>query len=86
MVIPGLGVMGLLFMPGAMTGRRRWAQRTLLLLLALGLLACVAGCGNSRPAPTPPTAPLTPVGNYSVTVTATSGASSHSGMLTLVVQ
>jgi sugar lactone lactonase YvrE len=83
LAIPG---MGLLVIPGTMRGRRGWAQWVALLIVAIGLIACVTGCGTSSPAAPPAPGLLTPRGNYSVTVTATSGATSHSGVVTLVVQ
>ncbi len=64
--------------------RPAWAA-----LAAIVLFATLAfGCGGSSPPPPPPTTQTlgTPSGNYQVTVTATSGGTSHSMNLTLTVQ
>jgi hypothetical protein len=55
----------------------------LLLFLAVGVLA---GCGGGGAASNPPPPSGTQAGSYVVTVTGTSGALTHTGTLTLVVQ
>jgi hypothetical protein len=73
---------------------RRPSSSFLSLLLAVFLLVAI-GCGggssnvsntNTAPAPLPQSDPGTPAGTYGITVTATSGALSHSVAFTLVVQ
>ncbi len=63
-------------------------RRGLLLLgLVVALLVFVPSCGGGGGgSTTPPPSSGTPTGNYTVTVTATAGASSQSGTFTLVVQ
>ena len=66
-------------------GRRRRALLFFGLLMAMLVFipSCGGGGGGST---TPPPSQGTPVGSYTVTVTATSGTLSQSGTFTLVVQ
>jgi hypothetical protein len=69
---------GLLFVSGHRRAR---------FLLALGLGLVLAGCGGSGSGATvPPPVTGTPPGNYKITLTMTSGNSTHSLQPTLVVQ
>jgi hypothetical protein len=81
--ITGFGFLGIVFL-GVPSRRRRsmrWAGMMLLgLVLAFGLISCG---GHTT---TPPTVTGTPAGSFSVTVTATSGATTHSSVITLNVQ
>jgi hypothetical protein len=69
---------------GAVLGRKR-IPKTLVLVLALASLgvamSLVTGCGGGFA-----TTPLTPAGNYTITVTGTSGSFQASTTVTLVVQ
>jgi hypothetical protein len=59
----------------------------LLLALALGVSATLAGCGGGgSDAPRITTIPGTPTGTHSITVSASSGSLQHSVNVTLVVQ
>ena len=82
--LPGLGMLGLLFMPGNLSRKRDWLRLIAFFVLALSLIGLATACGSSHS--TPPSNPLTPAGRYSVTLTASSGATSHSAVITLVVQ
>ena len=63
-------------------GRRRKKGHSLLLFLGtLGLLFALSGCGNGEEE----AAPRTAAGTYSVTITATSGATSKTATLNVVV-
>jgi hypothetical protein len=78
----GFAVFGVVF--GGVLGRKR-IPRTLVLGLALAVLGVstlvVTGCGGGFA-----NTPSTPAGNYTVTVTGTSGSFSASTTVTLVVQ
>jgi hypothetical protein len=81
----------LLALPIASGRMRRWlgkAQPLLWLLVVCAGTLLLNGCGGSNTSPNSPveTVQKTPVGTYTVTVVATSGAVSHSTNLTLVVQ
>jgi hypothetical protein len=83
---------------GASAGRRRARCLTLgslcLAVLAIIIVAAIAGCGGGAagptPSPTPPSTPVAPIGapagTYTVTLVATSGSITHSAQFTLVVQ
>jgi FtsP/CotA-like multicopper oxidase with cupredoxin domain len=85
--MPALGLLGLLILPMRNKARCRktfWVVTALLGLLAIGMLV---GCGGSSTTSVPPpTPPATPLGSYSVTVTASAGNISHSTSMTLFVQ
>ncbi len=63
--------------------QRRWTA--LLGLTVVGLLLFLPACGGGGGSATPPPPP-TPMGSYTVTVTATAGGLTHSTMFTLMVQ
>lgn len=74
------------------SGRRR-SWRYFAMCLTIGILLIAAGCGGSGGnsgggggGGTGPTDPGTPAGNYVITVTGTSGSTSHTTTFTLVVQ
>ena len=70
--------------------RRRWRGMALLALLCIIAASALVGCGGGGSAggggTTPPANPGTTVGNYSVTVTATSGTFTASAIIPLSVQ
>ena len=81
-------LLGTLFFGGVSSQGR--TLRVLCMLLAIGIVvggvsSCGGGGGNPPPPP-PPTVTGTPAGSFNVTVTATSGATTHSSVITLVVQ
>ena len=89
---------GVLILGTLSPGHRRWSRLFVLLVLVLLILlpACGGGSSGTSGGGTGGgggggggggnTDPGTPVGTYTVTVTATSGAISHSATFTLVVQ
>ncbi len=82
-----LALASLMFFSSVFMGDlRRRSLRLLLLLLALLFLAPGCGGGSGTPPPPPPPPPATAAGNYSVLVTATSGSTTSTTGLTLVVQ
>ena len=81
----GLPLMGMFALPIGIEGRRLSAKRMLVALLLLIIVVstgAILGCGNSSTSAPPPHQPT----NYTITVTATSGAVPHSTALTLTVQ
>src|SRR5579862_2135277 len=81
-------IAGFVFTAGGGT-RRRQILLSLALVALFGLLllcSCGGGNGGGSPPIVPPSDTATPVGTYTLTVTATSGAVSHSTDLTLIVQ
>ena len=77
------GLIGIVFL--SRTSRRKRNARAALMLLGAMLVAlAIASCGGGSPPPPPVTG--TPAGSFSVTVTATSGATTHSSTITLNVQ
>ena len=81
LVLPGVALVGI----GARSQRRRRRLVSWLALLTLSLagLVLLPACSTSR---TPPTVSGTPSGNYTLTVTATSGTFSQSPSFGLTVQ
>ena len=79
--LTGIGFLGIVFL-GVPTRRR--LRLAGMLLLAFGMVMGIASCGGS-PHPTT-TVSGTPPGTFSVTVTATSGTTTHSSVITLTVQ
>jgi hypothetical protein len=72
--LPGIVLFGI----GLISGKQRDGRRNLW-LLAGSLLAVVAGCGGGSNGPPPLSQ------NYTVTVTASSGAIHHTAMVTVTV-
>ena len=83
MFLPAI-VVGLL--AGSRTRRRLLLQAMAAAVFGLMLLAACGGGGASSPPIVPPPDAATPVGTYTLTVTATSGTVSHTSDLTLIVQ
>lgn len=81
--LTGIGFLGIVFL-GVPTRRRRSLRLAGMLLLAFGMVIGIASCGGGSKPPT--TVSGTPPGTFSVTVTATSGTTTHSSVITLTVQ
>jgi hypothetical protein len=67
------------------TGKKRKWQSVTLMLCALALVGSLIACGGGNPPP-PVQSQGTPVGTFSVVVTATSGSTSHTSTVTLTVR
>jgi subtilase family serine protease len=85
------GLLGILFTAGSrrrLCRFRTWhAREFLTLLLVLGFSTlCLTSCGGSSGGGGGTSNPGTPAGTYQITVTATSGATTSTQMLNLVVQ
>jgi CSLREA domain-containing protein len=82
--LTGVGLLGLV-MVGGTTRRKRVWQTVIMSMVVIAIVAGMAGCGGGHKlVPNPTTG--TPAGTYTVTVTATSGTTSHTGTITLIVQ
>jgi len=84
----GISVAGLCLLLLPTRRGKRWNALNLLALLVVGLgsMAMLGGCGGNAPAPvTTSTAGGTPAGNYTITVTGTSGTISQKATFTLTV-
>jgi hypothetical protein len=82
--LTGFGLLGVVIVGGA-TRRKRVRQSAAMLLVVMAIVASVAGCGGGHTkVPNPNSG--TPAGTYTVTVTAASGGTSHTGTITLTVQ
>jgi hypothetical protein len=83
----GTTLLGVLFLPGLSRKRHRWAR--ILAAMTIALLTLIVGCGggSSSPSPPPPQIdPGTPRGTYTITVSGTNGAATHTATFTLIVQ
>ena len=69
---------------GGVSSRRRWVSILGFLVVVLILTGAACGGGGSTTPPPPP--PGTPAGTYIITVTGTSGSTSHSTQVSLTVQ
>jgi hypothetical protein len=84
-------MLGIVVLPGAGVSKKQSGRRYLRLLpltLALFLVSCGGGAGSSSTAsPQPaPSSSGTPAGNYTLSVMATSGATTQTTTLTLIVK
>ena len=79
--LTGIGFLGIVFL-GVPTRRRRSLRLAGMMFLGLTLAFAIVSCGGHK---TTPTIPGTPPGTFSITVTATSGTTTHSSVITLTV-
>ncbi|HZD94030.1 MAG TPA: hypothetical protein VE133_07230 [Candidatus Sulfotelmatobacter sp.] len=79
------GLLGIVFLGGSARRKRKilGAAGKTFLVLAIALVVASCGGGGQKP---PPVVTGTPAGTFSVTISATSGATTHSSVITLVVQ
>lgn len=82
--ITGFGFLGLVLL-GVPSRRRRSLRGTGMLLLGIALVFGIASCGGGGSQPVQ-IINGTPVGTFNVTVSATSGATTHTSVITLTVQ
>jgi hypothetical protein len=82
--ITGIGFLGIVFM-GVPARRRRSLRWAGMMLLGLAIVFGVASCGGGGGTPIQ-TVTGTPVGTFNVTVSATSGTTTHTSVITLTVQ
>lgn len=82
--LTGIGFLGIVFL-GVPTRRRRSLRLVGMLFLAFGMIIGIASCGGGG-SPSITTIPGTPQGTFNITVSATSGTTTHSSVVTLVVQ
>jgi len=80
----GIGFLGIVFLGGP-SRRRRVVRVACVLPVMLGAMLAVTSCGGGSPKP-PPVVHGTLAGTYNVTVNATSGVTTHSSTITVVVQ
>jgi len=82
-LVPAFGIVLVGFGLGA-GGRRKKLAGAILCTVLLGSVAFQAACGGGSSSNTGPS--VTPAGNYTVSVTASSGTTQHTASLTLTVQ
>jgi hypothetical protein len=80
------GLPGMVLVGGAVTGKRKKALVIALLVVVLIGIVAMSACGGGSKSSTPTPVAGTPAGTYTVTVTGTSGALTHTTTVTLVVQ
>src|SRR5262249_36921400 len=80
----GVGFLGIVFL-GVPSRRRRNLRRAGMLFLVVGMVLTLVSCGGGGGSK-PPVVTGTPAGTFSVTVSATSGTTTHSSVITLIVQ
>lgn len=80
MLLPGLGLVGLVWVTPAPSKRRLRRLLEMVLLLAASLALVTSGCGGGGTGQ-----PGTPSGTYTVVVTGTSGSNSHSTNISLTI-
>ena len=81
--LSSLSFLGLVIVGGTRRRKGIWQFAAMLLIV---LVIGVAGCGGGGHTPVINPTTGTPAGSYTVTATATSGGTSHTGTITLVVQ
>ena len=80
----GGGMLAGVFLLAVPSRRRRWSVA--LALVTVALIVAAVGCGGSSSPSTKGSGSATPVGNYTVTVNATDGTTSHSTNVAVAVQ
>ena len=80
--LTSFGFLGIVFL-GIPSRKRKGLRLARTLMLGLAIVLGVASCGGSSK---PPVVTGTPAGTFSVTISSTSGTTTHSSVITLVVQ
>jgi hypothetical protein len=80
----GGGMLAGVFLLAVPSRRRRWGVA--MTIVTIALLAAAVGCGGRSSPSTKGSGSATPVGNYTVTVNATDGTTSHSTNVAVAVQ
>jgi Bacterial Ig-like domain (group 3) len=83
--ITGIGFLGIVFL-GVPARRRRSLRWAGMMLLAVGMNFAVASCGGGGSQQIQHNVTGTPAGTFNVTVSATSGTTTHTSVITLTVQ
>jgi hypothetical protein len=86
MGLPAFGFLGVFVAPTRVKAHRRMTLWVIAMMLAVMLIGLSVGCGGASSTQQSVTPPSTPLGSYSITVTATAGNISHSTLMTLFVQ
>lgn len=82
--LASIGFLGIVFL-GSASRRKRSVRMACMLLMLVATVLAIASCGGGSTPPPPPPVTGTPAGTFSVTVSATSGATTHTSVITLVV-
>jgi Big-like domain-containing protein len=80
------GLLGIGLVISGKSGRRRSGPVACLIVTVMMVVGGLIGCGGGGSSSTPPPATGTPAGTYAITVTATSGTTTHQSTVNLTVR